>query len=393
MIPADPNTILITCAKGVADLLRVEVEALGYTVDSQHETGVMITAGWGDVMRLNLHLRTAYNVLWLLKSFDCRSPKRLYNRVQTVPWEELIPPDGYLSVVSKVETPSVDNSMFANVRVKDAIVDRMNEIVGRRPDSGPERNGIVVNLYWRDHRAWLYLNTSGIKLSDRSYRKLPHDAPMQESLAAAVMLATGYDGSQPLLCPMCGSGTLAIEAALIAAGRAPGLLRTHFGFTKLKTHDEELWQALRREAQKISRKNRPSAPIIASDLSTGAVQAARKNAMTAGVEHRIEFRICDFAETPVPDQPGLIVMNPEYGKRMGETDALAETYRRIGDFFKQRCPGWTGYLFTGNLELAKQIGLRASRRMPFWNAEIECRLLKYELYRGSQRTTSERPTS
>lgn len=392
-----PTTILITCARGLSDALKGEVEALGYHAIETHDTGLTVRGTMHDAMRFNLHLRTAFNVLLLLKTFDCRTDKRLYNRVQTVAWEDLIPVDSYLSVFSKIHTPSVDNSMYANQRVKDAIVDRMVRACGRRPDSGPDRTGVVVHLYWKDNRAWLYLNTSGQKLADRSYRRRPHGAPMQETLAAGVMLTTGYDGTQPLLTPMCGSGTLAIEAALIATGRAPGLLRTKYGFTHLKSFDNEQWQALRREANKAARKSkRTPAPIIASDIDPGAVRAARANALTAGVEHLIDFHLCDFAETPFPERPyavtpGIAVMNPEYGKRQGEVQQLKQTYERIGNFLKQKCTGWTGYVFTGNMELAKCIGLRASRRIPMWNADIECRLLKYEMYTGSRKLPAGAP--
>jgi 23S rRNA G2445 N2-methylase RlmL len=379
-----PSTLLVTCPRGLVDVLRSEVEALGYSPLETHETGLTLRGTLHDAMRLNLWLRTAYNVLYQLKTFDCRTPRRLYNRVQTIDWTQLLTPDDYLTVVSKIDTPSVNNSMFANVRVKDAICDQLADRTGRRPDSGSDRSGVVVHLFWKANRAWLYLNTSGSKLADRSYRKLPHNAPMQETLAAGVMLLTGHDGSQPLVTPMCGSGTLAIEAALIATGRAPGLLRTKYGFTHLKVHDEQAWQTLRHEANKLGRKRKDIAPIVASDIDPQAIRAARANAMTAGVQHLIEFHVCDFAATPMPDEPGLVVMNPEYGKRLGDTDELKTTYGRIGDFLKQRCAGWTGYVFTGNLELAKCIGLRAARRMPLFNAEIECRLLKYDLYAGSR---------
>lgn len=378
-----PNTLLITCAKGLSDYLAAEMKALGFAIGDQHETGVIITGSLRDAMKLNLRLRTAFNVQYLLKAFECRSPDRLYNRVQTIPWEDLISPDTYLTVTSRAETRAVKNSMFASVRVKDAIVDRVMEHEGRRPNSGPDRTGMVIALYWRDNRAWLYLNTSGQKLADRGYRRLPHDAPMQETLAAAVVMATGYDGTQPLVCPMCGSGTIAIEAALIAQNRAPGLLRAKFGLLHLKGIDLDAWEAERRAAKKGAAKLRP-APIIATDIDPRAVTAARKNALTAGVDHLIEFNICDFARTPVPEGNGIVLMNPEYGRRMGDTSELEQTYARIGDFFKQRCPGYTGYVFTGNLDLAKRIGLKIGRRMPFWNAEIECRLLKYALYAGSR---------
>jgi putative N6-adenine-specific DNA methylase len=188
----------------------------------------------------------------------------------------------------------------------------------------------------------------------------------------------------PLVNPMCGSGTIAIEAALIATGRAPGLLRSNYGLRHVKGIDDNAWQATRREAAKSRMKDSPP-PIIATDIDPQAIEAARANAKTAGVDGLIDFAVCDFAETTVPPPPGIVLLNPEYGERLGEVAQLEGTYKRIGDFFKQRCAGYTGFVFTGNRELAKRIRLTASRRMEFWNAKIDCRLLKYEMYEGTRR--------
>jgi len=379
-----PQSIRITCAPRLVAHLRREVEELGYTVDSTRLTGLEITAGMNDAMRLNLFLRTAFNVLVLIDTFTCTNPDELYRHVHALPWEEMISTDEYLSVVSSVNTPTIKDWRFASLKVKDAIVDRVASVVGARPNSGPLRENVVVHLYWNGTDARIFLNTSGRKLADRNYRKIPHKAPMQETLAASVILATGYDGSVSLVNPMCGSGTLAIEAALIASGRPPGLLRDNFGFMHRKGFDSDAWQSMRRAAKKIRNKG-TIAPIIASDIDAGAIEAARKNAETAGVHHMIRFDVCDFAETPMPAETGIVVINPEYGERLGVIAELETTYKRMGDFFKQRCSGWTGYVFTGNLELAKKIRLRASRRMEFFNAKIDCRLLKYEMYDGTRR--------
>jgi len=274
--------------------------------------------------------------------------------------------------------------MYPNLKVKDAIVDRIIKKKGRRPDSGPDRNSVVVNLFWKNDRAWIYLNTSGVKLSDRNYRKMPHKAPLRETLAAGIIMATGYDGSQDLVLPMCGSGTLAIESALIAMNRPAGSMRSNFGFKHVKDFDRRMWEEIRNEVRETIRKDGLQRRIIATDIDEQAIEAARQNARTAGVEHLIEFDVCDFAETEVPDGRGIIVMNPEYGLRLGELEQLENEYERIGDFLKQKCSGYTGYLFTGNKELAGKVGLKASRRMIFYNGKIECRLLKYELYKGSR---------
>ncbi len=380
------STILVTCTPGLMPFLQAEIEQLGYSVTSTHETGVELSAALADAMLLNLHLRTALNVMFLLKEFGCRSPEDLYVNTFALPWEDIVPADGYLTVVSRVDTPAINNTMFPSLKVKDAIVDRLLQQTGKRPDSGPDRHRLVFQLFWKNDRAWLYLNTSGRKISDRGYRKMPHKAPLRESLAAGIILAAGYDGRQSFVAPMCGSGTLPIEAALLAQQRPPGLLRPSFGFMYLKDFDEARWQTLRSQARKLSQKAAVPARIIASDIDPQAITAAKKNAATAGVEHLIEFYTCDFTDTPIPRQPGLIILNPEYGQRLGEIAQLEVTYKRIGDFFKQRCPGYTGYIFTGNPDLAKKVGLRTSRKIPFFNADIECRLLKYDLYPGTKKS-------
>ncbi|MDT8301817.1 MAG: class I SAM-dependent RNA methyltransferase [Sedimentisphaerales bacterium] len=390
MNPKQKSTILITSSEGLVDYVRREVEDLGYQSGDSHKTGLEVEGDLYDTMRLNLYLRTAHNVLFLLKQFKCNGPDELYRNVKRLPWEEIISPQEYVSVVGKVNTALVGNSMYANLKVKDAIVDRIAGKTGSRPDSGKDKNKVVVQFYWKDDYCWVYLNTSGQKLSDRGYRKMPHKAPLRESLAAAIIIATGYDGSEPLICPMCGSGTLAIEAALIASRRPPGLLRSNYGFMHVKYFDEPGWRQMRGEALKMSKMRGGKADfkparIIATDIDAGAVEAARKNAMTAGVSHLIDFDVCDFGDTVIPPGAGIVIMNPEYGLRLGEIEKLQKIYKRIGDFFKQKCAGYTGYIFTGNPALAKKVELRTSRRFEFYNANIECRLLKYELYTGTKK--------
>jgi putative N6-adenine-specific DNA methylase len=213
-------------------------------------------------------------------------------------------------------------------------------------------------------------------------------APLQETLAAAIVMAGRWDCLSNFINPMCGSGTIAIEAALLALNRAPGLLRGNFGFMHVKGFPREAWGELRTRTRAESAKSF-SGRIIATDIDRRSVEASRRNAKTAGVDHLIDFGVCDFRKTPLPPGGGVIVMNPEYGERMGEKDRLQEVYSGIGDFFKQKGEGYTGYVFTGNPDLAKKVGLKASRRIKFFNSSIECRLLEYELYKGSRKIIKE----
>ncbi|MCK4752136.1 MAG: class I SAM-dependent RNA methyltransferase [Planctomycetes bacterium] len=378
------KNILVTCGPGLGDYLQTELKSLGFEIVSSHPGGIITRGSFIDCMKLNLYLRTAYSVLYLLKEFRCGSSEALYKQVSNLPWENIIAPEEYLCVLSRVDTFSINNSMYPSLKVKDAIVDRIYKKVGSRPDSGPDRNKVVVNLFWKNDKAWIYLNTSGLKLSDRNYRKMPHKAPLRESLAAGIIMATGYDGSQDIVLPMCGSGTLAIESALIAMNKPPAGLRSNFGFTHIKVFDEQIWKQMRNDARKAVRKGPPQKRIIATDIDGNAITAARQNAKTAGVEHLIEFNVCDFADTDVPNGEGIVIVNPEYGLRLGELEELEKEYKRIGDFFKQSCAGYTGYIFTGNRKLTGKVGLKTSARMIFFNGKIECRLLKYEMYEGTK---------
>jgi len=381
--------MVVTCAKGVPPFLREEIISLGLPIKSEAIAGVETEGTMDDAMRLNLFLRTGQRVLLLLEELEVRNADELYAGVSRMAWEDYLSPDEYLCVTSAVENPTIRDSRFANLKCKDAIVDRIKRKYGRRPDSGPERTAAVVDLYWKGDLCRVYLDTSGEPLYRRGYRKIPLQAPMQETLAAAVILATGWKGKGNFINPMCGSGTLAIEAALIALGRAPGLLRKNYGFMHLRGFNPSFWRAMLQEARARGRKSF-SGRILATDISSGAIRASRQNAVAAGVDSLIEFGVGDFSQTPIPEGEGVVILNPEYGERLGRIEQLKETYKGIGDFFKKRCQGYIGYIFTGNLDLAKTVGLKARRRIPFFNSNIECRLLEYDLYEGSRRVPKSR---
>ncbi len=375
--------IFLACSRGVAPFLKKEVVNLGFSVIAEATSGLTVRGSMADAMQLNLRLRTCQRVLLQVDSFRAESPDELYRRVASFAWEDLLLPDGYLCITSTVDTPSIRDTRYANLKCKDAIVDRMKEKTGRRPDSGPDRAHAVIHLRWKGDDCSLFIDTSGESLSKRGYRKIPMAAPMQETLAAAVLMASGWDRTGPLVNPMCGSGTIAVEAALMVMNRQPGMLRENFGFMHIRGYRPRLWQEMKERAREEEQRA-ASCRIIASDRNAKAVAAARSNAEEAGVKGLIEFSISDFAETPLPDTAGTVIMNPEYGERMGLADELGEIYRRIGDFFKRRCVGYRGYIFTGNLQLAKKVGLRTRSRLTFFNGPIECRLLAYDLYEGSR---------
>lgn len=420
------SKILVTCPKGVAPYLQEEITALGFPVLAQLDTAIQTEGSLEDTLLLNLHLRTAQRVLYELTTIPVSTPGALYGHMYDFPWETLISASGktaYFCVTSIVDNPLITDSRFVNVKVKDAIVDRIRDKCGLRPDSGPDKDKAVVHVYWKNDQASVYLDTSGERLALRGYRKIPMLAPMQETLAAAVILASGWNGEGSFINPMCGSGTLAIEAAMIALSRAAGSLRNNYGFMFIQGFPETLWQEMRKKARDAAKKKLP-VKIIATDIDKEAVLAARLNAQTAGVDHLIEFNTCSFEKTLLPEGGGVIILNPPYGERMGTvinknhygskeefsakrkiiirksadrpdqsnrivsgTQARLEAlYQGIGDFLKKTEGGYRGYIFTGNLEMIKKIGLRTKQRTVLYNGDIECRLLEYELYKGSRKS-------
>lgn len=378
-----PSKVIVTCNKRLSPFLQEEVTALGFKIERAFHTGVALKASINQCIKLNLNLRSASQVLYELKSFRAKDANDLYRELIKIAWEDIIPFDGYFSVTSNVHNESITTPLFANVKVKDAIVDRIKDKKGVRPNSGPDLSKAVIHLHWMEERAEIFLDTSGETLAKHGYRKHPGKAPMLEALASSTIMATKWDGQSPFINPMCGSGTLAIEAALIAQKRMPGLQRMNYSFMHFLGYEEEVFFNERRVLKEITEKT-ILPPIIASDISDEAIEIARLNARTAGVEHLIKFETCDFAETTVPAEAGVIMFNPEYGERLGTHSKLEVTYKRIGDFLKQACKGYRGYVFTGNPDLAKKIGLKASRRFEFFNGKLDCRLLQYELYEGSK---------
>jgi putative N6-adenine-specific DNA methylase len=377
--------VIITCHKRIAPYLEQEVKDLGFEIEETFITGIKLFATINDCIKLNLNLRCASQVLYSLKQFEANDADTIYKNLVGYAWENILPDPGYFSVTSNVNNPTINNSMFANLRVKDAIVDRLREKRGTRPSTGSELTGAVIHLFWKNEHAEVFIDTSGDSLARHGYRKIPGLAPMLEALAAATIYATRWDRHSPFVNPMCGSGTVAIEAALIATNRRPGLYRTNYAFMHLKGYDNTVYlkekELLEKQIIKV-----PALRIIATDYSDKAIDNAKKNAQAAGVAGMIEFKICDFTATEIPQGVGgVMFVNPEYGERLGEVAALEITYAKIGDFMKQQCGGYFGYVFTGNLDLAKKIGLKAKRRIEFYTSTIDCRLLEYELYKGSKR--------
>ncbi|MEX0646407.1 MAG: class I SAM-dependent RNA methyltransferase [Balneolaceae bacterium] len=378
------STVSITCPLGLSPFLKQEIIDLGYTPQAVRETGVEIEATLNDCIYLNFWLRTAHRIHFLLAEKKIDHPDKLRNWLKKIPWEEWISEQGYFSVTSRIDHHTIENDQYANLVCKDAIVDRIRFKNDERPDSGPDLNKTVVFLFWNRETARIFIDTSGESLSRRNYRSTSVSAPMQETLAAGIVSATKWQPGQHFINPMAGGGTIAIEAVMQAMNRAPASLRNNFGFMHILDYDEEYYQMVRDNAKKAVNKD-IEGKFIATDNDPMATLAAKKNAQTAGVDHLIDFETCDINETPVPDGDGVVVVNPPYGMRLGDDTDLRPLYKKIGDFMKTDCPGKTGYVFSANMKLIKKVGLRASSRTTFFNTTLECRLMEYELYKGSKK--------
>ncbi|NLL84040.1 MAG: hypothetical protein GX230_07350, partial [Lentisphaerae bacterium] len=415
------NSIVVVCASGLVAEVTDEVERLGYKVEDTSDAFLLTRGTMTDVMRLNLWLRTAQRVLWPLRSVRASNLDQLYETVYEIPWESILDVDGRFSVSSNVwDVMSVRDSRMPSLKAKDAIADRFRRARGSRPDSDNTFEGAAVFIYWRGDDLRICIDTSGAPLSRRGYRLQPGPAPMQEALSAGVVYASGWDGITPFVSPMCGSGTPAIEAALIARQRAPGVFRNHFAFMALKGFGDKddasqtrrqvtrgMWIAQADGTAKAAsaaavpppahykpsstwtllvayaRANEVSEGwpmIIANDINPDVIHDAEANAGMAGVRDMISFSVCDFAETPLPETPGVVFMNPEYGERLGDPVELEPLYVRIGQFIRERCLGWRAFILAGNRELSLKIGLKSSSLKQVYNGSIECRLIEFEAY-------------
>lgn len=377
------RTVRITCPFGLAEHLESEIRELGFSPLSVSETGIELSASLIDTISLNYWLRTAHRIHVLIDETGFKNPDDLKDWLRDIPWEDWIDDDGYFSVTCRVNHPDIENSQFANLITKDAVVDRLRHASDSRPDTGSDLDKTVLFLYWNKDVARIFVDTSGESLSRRNYRTESAKAPMQETLAAGIIRSTKWEPGQHFINPMTGGGTLAIEAALMATNRAPASLRNNFGFMHIKGFDDEIYQDIRKSALQAVNKQ-PEGKIIATDISPKAVESAKRNAKTAGVDHLIDFEVCDFSETTIPEGKGVVVLNPPYGIRLDPGEDLRPLYKGIGDFFKNECPGKFGYVFTANNALGKKVGLRTSSRTQFYNSTLECRLLEYEIYEGSR---------
>jgi 23S rRNA (guanine2445-N2)-methyltransferase / 23S rRNA (guanine2069-N7)-methyltransferase len=356
-----------TCAKALEPLVAAELRALGAADVVETRAGVSFSGTLETAYRACLWSRIASRILLPLATVEAPDDGALYDGVRTIRWTEHVGPD---------DTIAVDANHA--LKIKDAIVDQIRDETGRRPSVDTDAPDLRINVYEHASRATISIDLSGDSLHRRGWRAVGVEAPLKENLASAILTLADWPAralaGDPLCDPMCGSGTLPIEAALIAADEAPGLQRARFGFHGWRGHDAALWQRLTDEAH--ARKRPIASKLFGFDEDARAVKIARDNARRAGVGEAIDFRVVKLADaTPPAEQPGVVVMNPPYGERLGETLALGALYEQIGSILRHRFTGWHAWVLTSNPELQKKIGLRTSQKHVLFNGPLECRLL------------------
>lgn len=373
--------LFVTCAGNLEPILAQELAQLGYPQAVTGYRGVRVPdVTFEDIYRINYNSRIAMRVLMPISRFRCHDEKSLYNEIYRMDWLKYLTPNHSIAIDSNVNHPRLRNSLYCAQIVKDAICDQLRKRVGERPSVDTRAPDVQLNLYISNDWALMSIDTSGAPLFKRGYRQETVDAPLQESLAAALLTVANYQGTEVFCDPCCGSGTILIEAALIASRTPPGFLRTRWGFLHLPEHSQELWIKVKAESDQRRIPLEPGR-FCGADINKQATHACKVNLRAVGFHKEIEVVQCDIREYDPPVSPNFIISNPPYGQRLDDVERLRSLYRAIGDFMKRKAqkPG-RGFVFTGSFELSKEIGLATTRRHVLDNGGIEARLLEYDIY-------------
>ena len=374
------------CPRGLEPVLGEELQELGARQVTLTAGGAQFEGSWAVCYRANLESRIASRILWRVGETPYWSETDIYHAAHKLTWHAWFTARRTIKIKVSAQDCPLKSLDFVTLRIKDAVCDRLRSSAGRRPDIDTRNPDVLIAAFLNHDRCTFYLDTSGEPLFKRGWRKEAADAPLRENLAAGILRLAGWPRHQALFDPMCGAGTLAIEAAWMAQRIAPGS-RHRFAFEKLLNFDERSWHSLRDYS--IARQL-PSCPvpIYAADRDQRALESAAANLKAAGVSTSVRLSHGDVLDQLPPAPAGLLISNPPYGHRIGEADVLAAFYPRLGDWLKQRCAGWIAYFFTGDACFPKLLRLSPSRRIPLFNGSLECRLYEFRVVSGSHR----RPT-
>lgn len=365
--------------KGLEPLLADELQSLGAQRTEIVNRGVTFYGGRALLYRVNLASRLSLRVLLPVLSFEASDSETLYRKVKQYDWSLHMDNKMSFAIDSVVYSPHFNNSHFVSQRVKDAIADRFREMTHLRPSVNREQPDLLINVHISDRWVTISLDSSGGSLHKRGYRTGQFEAPLNEVLAAGMIMITGWNGDGPFLDPMCGSGTLAIEAALIAAGIPPGIFKKHYGFENWKDFDRELMEHV---VQKLPGENEVKAPIVARDLDPNAVELARRQVKQLDLSHLVTVELADFAETEGTEGGETIVMNPPYGERMKHED-LESLYGVIGTTLKHKFPGCDAWILSSSKQALGHVGLKPAGKRMLYNGSLECAYVNYKTFKGN----------
>lgn len=373
--------LLAKCFYGLESVLAKELSDLGATNIVELKRAVSFDANKELLYKVNLWTRVGLRVLQPLTTFDARNEDELYRKIKDYKWESYLNVDQTLAIDAVAFSRFFKHSQYVGLKVKDAICDRFRDMTGKRPSVDLQRPNLLINVHIAEEKVTISLDSSGEPLNRRGYRTKEHPAPINESLAAGMLLLAGYDGSRPFLDPMCGSGTLVMEAAMIALNRAPGLKRKEFGFMRWNNFDKELWEKLIKEA-KDSEKS-PRKYIGGSDIAMKAIDISRQSALDFGLKQFVDFKVTSFKDAEKTGKNGIIIMNPPYDERLKSKDIIT-LYSEIGTKLKHTYTGWDVWVISSNIEAMKTIGLKPQEKYILFNGSLECRYNKYNLFEGKR---------
>ncbi|MCU4175459.1 THUMP domain-containing class I SAM-dependent RNA methyltransferase [Carboxylicivirga sp. N1Y90] len=373
--------IIATTLFGLEEILAGELKDLGATDIELLNRAVKFEGDKALLYKCNLHLRTALKVLKPFAKFMVHTDNDLYRKIKKIDWDQHLSVSGTLAIEATVSGEQFTHSQFVALRCKDAIVDKFRDKYEERPSVDLDNPDLRLNVHITDLNCSLSLDSSSTSLGKRGYRQAQSLAPMSEVLAAGIIALSGWDKKRDFYDPMCGSGTFSIEAALMAANIAPGQSRS-FGFERWKDFDANLWSSLKREAKE--KEVSPTGKFLGSDLDTRAVEISKSNAANAGVDHLIEFKQMDFLKSDLHFNNGFVFLNPPYGERLKEVDEIIPFYKEIGTQLKHHYEGCEAWIISSNIEALKFIGLRPSRKIRLFNGPLDCKLHKYELFKGKK---------
>lgn len=372
---------IVKTMAGLEEVLASELKALGVE-PTVLKRAVSFNGELEHLYRANFELRTAIRVLQPVSVFRARTEDELYRKIGAIDWSEYMKLEDTLAVDGAVNSPYFRHSKYVALKTKDAIVDQFRNNTGRRPDVDINNPKLRINVHIGDETVTVALDTSGESLHKRGYRHETLEAPINEVLAAGMILLSGWQGDSNFIDPMCGSGTILIEAAMYAMHLPPQWQRNHFGFMSWRNFDRTLWEKVKAEA--LAKKQSFDHQFLGFDQDFKAISVSRRNAMSAGLEEELAFQRSTFQRLTPPPGPGIVVMNPPYDERLG-IDDIKVFYKEIGDRLKQAFSGYQAWIISSNPEAVKSIGLKSSRKYVLFNGPLECRFLGFDLYEGSRK--------